>query len=213
MGVLVFATPASANLITNGSFENNSIPFFYGDFVFPGQTRIQAWTIVNMGGGNTIHLHRNYWKSYDSAGNLSYDAVSVDLDGLPRHRGAIEQVIATPAAALTLTFKLGGNYYDTPAGERKVEVYWNGVSQGIWAHSLDLGETIDNYAWDTITLGVTGTGGMDTLRFESRTGTGWGAAIDQVELVNANAVVVPEPATVTLVAAAALGLALKRRAS
>ncbi len=211
MGVLVFGSSASANLITNGSFETNTVAGFYGDLVYPGETRIQAWTIVNLGPASTIHLHRNYWKSYDVAGNLSAAAAAIDLDGNVGHRGAIEQIVATPAAALTLSFKLGGNYYDTPTGPRKVEVYWNGVSQGIFAHSLDLGDTIADYDWDTITLSVTGTGGLDTLRFESRTGSGWSAAIDQVEL-EVNAVVVPEPATVVLVAAAGLGLALKRRA-
>ena len=189
------------NLVANGSFEINAVAAgaTHGQTLHAAQTTLPSWTVS---GG--IDLHRNYWDSYAADGTLSPSAFSVDLDGT-YEAGGVQQSLATPAAPLSLTFRLGGNYYGTPPVKR-VEVYWNSASLGIFDYTIPTGQTREHFSWIPIALSVQGTGGTDTLRFESRTGSGWGAVIDDVSVQ-----AVPEPSALAALALGAVALVRRRR--
>jgi choice-of-anchor C domain-containing protein len=98
LGVSLGAVGASANLVTNGSFElGNNLPGAGFNTKGNGSTDIAGWTV----GGNSVDWISTYWPATD--GNLS-----LDLNG--NGKGSISQAINVVAGQkYTLTFDFARN--------------------------------------------------------------------------------------------------------
>jgi large repetitive protein len=169
------ASPPTANLIVNGSFEEPSI-WQSTDFLEynAGSTVIPDWTI----GGNSIDLTgSSYWEAEDGD-------QSVDLSGSAA--GSVTQTVATtPGAYYTLSWYMAGN---TNCGQpvKTMDVSWNGavVDSPTFDISGDSGSSM-GFAQDQIV--VAATGASSTVEFADSTpdGSQCGAVLDNVSLTAA----------------------------
>lgn len=187
---LPLAAAAGPSLLTNGSFEDGST---LGN---------NKWTIVgNLPGwqgapNRGIELRRN------AVGTAQDGEHFVELD--TTGNSWMTQSVGTE---LGVTYTLNW-YYSPRAGiglaSNTIEVYWNGV---LVETNNGSGVGQGNHQWQLFSAELTGTGGMDTLRFAAAgTSDSYGGSLDNISLVRAPAQAdVPEPASLAL-AAAALGL-------
>ena len=150
MGIILILLLASigivsANLVSNGGFEDPLLP--YGTLQQRDmRSGLTSWTIES---GN-IDIIRALWKP---AGQSQ----SIDLSGC--ERGTISQSINTdPNGIYSLSFALSGNPYNDPPGPnsvppflKTVEVFWNGESQGTFDFDTT-GHTNSNMGWITVKI-------------------------------------------------------------
>jgi choice-of-anchor C domain-containing protein len=198
--VLLFAMAPSAAgagpLLLNGSFELGPDPFPIHDIGVPaGSTAILGWTVL--GGG--IDLLEDPW-------NVSDGLRAIDLD--LNSPGGIEQTFATMAGlAYLLTFDLSGN----PEGGASTKHMQVSVGDASQDYSFDSpATTLDQIAWQSMTLRFLALSESTTLRFKSLSASGsYGALIDNVSVT---ATPVPEPSTLLLLGTSA-GLLVARRRS
>ncbi|WP_310598799.1 PEP-CTERM sorting domain-containing protein [Desulfobulbus sp.] len=186
------ANVAQANLIVNGSFEENVVsPGSWSVF-----SSIDGWTATS---GPGIEIQNNV------AGS-PYDGMQfVELDS--HGNSAMAQSVSTDSGQLYL---LEFAYSPRPgigSGSNLVDVFWNGISLtnnvGITANGAS--DTL----WSLMHFQVTGTG-ADTLSFAALgTSDSFGGYLDSVSLNSAGPGTdpVPEPATVLLFATGLAGLA------
>jgi choice-of-anchor C domain-containing protein len=165
------AAAATANLITNGSFESPATGFAeYG----AGDTSMPGWTVET----GTVDQVRSDWTPQD--GSQSLDLAGADS-------GSVQQTASTTAGnAYALTWWLAGN---TNCGNTRktLPVSWNG--KVITSPVFDTtGHSNASMGWIQQEIYVTATGSSSTLRFGDATqqdDTRCGAAIDNVALVSA----------------------------
>ena len=183
----------SANLVSNGGFENSGAIPAQGFLPSPPGV-LNDWTIVN-----TVDVIGLYWQP-------ATGSQSLDLAG--NAPGEISQVLTTtPSAKYDLSFNLSGN----PAGApklKKVQVFWGGASQGIF--SFDTTNTnLNSMGWvKTVIPGLVAPGASTELRFVDVSGTDfYGAALDDIVVEPQESTTpVPEFPTVALPAALIVGL-------
>ncbi|MDR2549065.1 MAG: PEP-CTERM sorting domain-containing protein [Desulfobulbus sp.] len=186
------ANEAQANLIVNGSFEQNIVS--PGNWsVFPS---IDGWTATS---GPGIEIQNNV------AGS-PYDGMQfVELDS--HGNSAMAQNVSTDSGQLYL---LEFAYSPRPgigSGSNLVDVFWNGISL-----TGNVGITADganDTLWSLIQFQVTGTG-ADILSFAALgISDSFGGYLDRVNLdrVERGIDPVPEPATLLLFATGLAGLA------
>jgi choice-of-anchor C domain-containing protein len=201
MGILMIAllagvgtVSAAPNLVTNGGFESpvlvpNSEGFLR---ITSGLT---GWTI---GPGN-IDTVGPYWTP-------SEGVQSIDLSG--SRRGTIKQNIPTePGKLYDLSFDLSGNPVGLPT-QKSVEVFWNGVSQGISTFSTT-GHTQLSMGWETEgRLLLPSTGTSTELRFVDRSdGNGfYGVALDNIIVTEHKVIPSPEFPSMALPMAFIVGI-------
>jgi choice-of-anchor C domain-containing protein len=180
---------ATANIITNGSFENSDSSVNPGGgftTLGSGDTRITGWTV----GGNSIDYIGGYWQASDGSRSL-------DMSG--GNAGSISQTLATTAGTTyQVLFDLAGN---TDGGNviKKLRVSAAANTQD---YSFDTtGKSHANMGWTTDSFLFTATGGSTTLTFTSLEPNAYGPALD-----NVRAEAVPEPGSLTLLAVGSLGL-------
>src|SRR5687767_9165415 len=127
---------ASANLLVNGSFEANAQAANTWN-IYPNLT---GWTGDQYG----IELRNN-------VAGAAYDGVNfVELDTL--HNSQMNQSIGT---SLGQFYKVSFAYSGRPgvsAASNGIEVFWNGVSQGVFTAA----GTPDGHQWNVYTLNVVG---------------------------------------------------------
>ena len=196
--LLLSTSSASANLLTNGSFEAAAINPGGGFIaVFPGQTSITGWDVV----AEDVHYMGTFWEASDGIRSL-------DLDGLIGSSGGVSQTFATVAGTqYNVTLDMAGNYDNLPT-VKPMRVSAAGRSQDF---TFDVtGRSASNMGWTSMSWLFTANDVTATLQFLSLTETlglteGWGPALDNVSVTAANPI--PLPAGAWLFGTALIGLA------
>lgn len=195
--VLLSFSSAKANLLTNGSFEDATINPG-GSFieVLPGEEFITGWDVVE----EDVHYMGTFWEASDGIRSL-------DLDGLIGSSGGVSQTFSTVAGTLyNVTFDLAGNYANAPT-IKPMRVSADGQTQDFFFDVTGKGPS--DMGWTMESWSFVADDTSATLQFLSLTEAnglleGWGAAIDNVAVLAANAV--PIPAAVWLFGTALIAL-------
>jgi choice-of-anchor C domain-containing protein len=201
LAIFAAVSPASANLIVNGSFENgsfNSAPF---DTLGAGNSSMTGWTI----GSDSIDWIGSYWQPGDGLR-------SVDLSG--NGLGSVKQDFsAVIGQRYTVSFLLAGNPDGGPS-TKSVGVDVNGNFQ-IFTFPL-AGATKGNMHWTPESFSFIANTTTETLKFTSLTcadgganACAFGPALDNVSVS-----AVPELSTwgMMLLGFAGIGMIAYRRA-
>lgn len=180
---------SAANLVSNGSFEAD----VQGNGSWNIYSNLTGWT----GGSYGIELRNNV------AGAASDGANYVELDTYAN--SSISQSIAT---TLGTQYNLSFAYSPregVSAASNGIEVFWNGVSQGVFTGNGGSGNV-----WAEESMTVTGAASSSSLGFQAvGTSDSVGGSLDAVSLTPA----VPEPETYALLLAGlgAIGFVASRR--
>lgn len=197
-------TAASANLISNGGFEDGTVA---GNFATlnAGSTDLTDWVI----GSGSIDYINNYWQDAGTGVGRS-----VDLNGLAP--GSISQSFVTTSGTLyEVQFSLSGNPDNGHVPALKdLRVSLSGASSFSQDFSFDTTSPLNSSGsmnWLTKSFTFVGGAGLTTLTFLSLTNDpdslpAFGPALDEVS-VNA----VPVPAAVWLLGSALLGVGVIAR--
>jgi len=199
--LLAQAAPLT-NLVVNGGFEAN--PVNAGNWIVYGSpsagsnrstTALTGWTVDS---GLGIEVRNNI------AGQAFEGTRYVELDSFGDT--SMSQLIDTDAGAL---YELSFAYSPrerVSAASNAIEVWWNKQLLG----SLSAPGKANGHDWQVFSFTVTGTGGMDRLRFNSvGDADTLGGSLDNVVLTQN----VPEPASLALAGLSllALGVTARRR--
>ena len=181
---------ASANLVTNGSFEDDA----QGANSWNIYSTLNGWT----GGEAGIELRNN-------VAGAAYDGSNfVELD--TTENSQMWQTIGTAFGqqyALSFAYSPREGVANTSNG---IEVFWNGSSQGVFTGT----GAANGNTWAVQNLWVTGAASSSSLMFQAvGTSESYGGSLDAVSLTAA----VPEPETYALMLAGLLsvGFIARRR--
>jgi hypothetical protein len=202
MLIALAAVDASANLITNGSFETTVPPVSSGSFVnfIPGATGLTGWTVVGASGTEVSVVSTAYssecctFPAEDLLNwlDLTGDATNNDTEG-------VEQTVSTNIGdQYTLSFYVG-NVFD-PRGvygtTSTVNVSENGTSLGAFENSCTT--CTSRLTWQQFTTSFTATSASTTLEFlNGDPNTDNSNGLDNVALLDNGPASVPEPATIS----------------
>jgi choice-of-anchor C domain-containing protein len=203
------ASASSANLVTNGSFENPSVGSYV---VYPaGSTGITGWTVGSGSVSNASVEQDSHDEWPADTGNLS-----VDLSG--NAPGDLYQYIpTTPGATYNLSFALGGNFY---CGQAVKEMQLTFGGTVLTYEFDDAKSSASAMHWEHESLQVTTTSSSTYLDFADITAdqSSCGAVVDSVSVTPTPPPSLPETPEVPLLAVGAVvafggGAFLKRRRS
>ena len=198
VAVSAWSAGASANLVSNGSFEGlGTLANTYYEAVNPGSSRITGWAVTGYS-GNSVDIVREGTgaSALDWAQDGSY---AIDIAGTPGPANISQDIGAAVASqAYLLSFWTSSN---GAALTGAMDVFWNGISV--------LGSGLVSPAqgtWLQHQFTVFGTTGVDTLRFTDLKGGNAGVLLDNVSLT-----AVPLPPAAILFGSVLFGFAVVAR--
>lgn len=192
MGGAAVPTHASANLLSNGSFEDPPITGGFNTIGAGGS--IGAWSV----GDNGVDLIHDYWTAADGLQSVDMSALST---------GTLSQTVNTTAGRnYNLTFWIAGNVegFNTI---KSMNTLIDGNVVGTEFFNIT-GHTKANMGWTEYSYNFTSAGGPTTVSFQSLDANPCGMALDNVSLK-----AVPEASTVVLFSLMLVGggLLLRKR--
>ena len=184
------ASPASANLIANGTFASTCSGPGFCTYSAGDSTDIPGWTVQS----GSVDLITTYWQAPPGGGN------TIDLDGSAP--GSISTQFSTVAGdSYLVTFYLSGNPDGSPA-TKELEVSADGSSEDYTYTTGTNTHGNMEYSFETFKF-VANVTGLSTLLFASLdSDTPYGPVIGDVD-----AAAVPEPGSLGLLGGALLALA------
>jgi len=189
---LGLSTPAHANLLTNGSFEDPSI----GTWYLNETTSIPGWTVTT---NNVDVVAQGY-----NGPSAAYDGQQyLDLVGYGSTGGIQSQSFATVAGqTYRLTFAYANNPWSTSTASANVRVQ-DGTSNTLLLQEVThSGSTTNTLGWSLFSQSFIADGTSATIRFDETVGGGnGGVMLDAVGVA-----AVPEPATWALMVLGFAGL-------
>ena len=213
VGAIVFvavliAIPASANLITNGSFESATISPGSFTNVASGSTAITGWTVAL---GNIDYIG-SLWAASNGSRSLELEGSAGTCVLFTNCPGGIDQSFATTSGQqYIVTFDLAGNVFNIPV-IKTIQVSAAGQSMDFTFNTT--GHSAANMGWVTEQWTFTANSSTTTLEFDSADAppTGWGPALDNVSVDPVGTVSgVPEPNSLLLMGTGLIALAAIRR--
>lgn len=200
------AIPASANLITNGSFETPTTPHDNATVIdyLEGDTSIVGWTVV---GGNISIYPNNRW-SVDRYLNATEGVQWIDLTGNETgyRKGLRSDLVATTVGATyNLSFDIGTHYL-YPNSSLTVNI--NGVDLRMFTNIYDGGVL----EWEHKSLTWVADSPSVTFTFlGAENGSSSNDSLIGLDNVVFIPAPVPEPATMLLLGLGLMGLVGVRR--
>ncbi len=201
LSLLGMASTVNANLISNGSFEDDSAQFLGGGdktmVLSSGSTVLTGWGIT---GSNVAWLYDDYWGITASDGDYFLDLTTYNPGG----SGGVAQtnVSTNIGQSYTLSFDLGSS---TTYGSSPSII----ASAGAVTNTFSTTATNSNQ-WDTFSMSFVATDSFTTVELTG-VGTNYSGAyigLDNVSVIASN---VPEPSILTLIGLGIFGLGLSRR--
>lgn len=209
---LLLASSASANLITNNSFETPVVPA--GNFTnfANGSTAITGWTVV----GPQASVVSNTYTSAGIVFNAQDGIQWLDLTGDVSNtvEGVQQTVTTSPGTMYTLSFYLGnvynpGGFYGTTS---TVVVRLGGISGTSLGSFTNNSTTPGTQVWRQFSTSFTATGTSTIIDFlNGDPGTDNSNGLDNVDLV-VSGTAVPEPGSILLLGAGLAVVLWRRRA-
>jgi choice-of-anchor C domain-containing protein len=201
MAGLTFAGPISAASIVNGSFEIGSDPGSFSSQA-AGSSAITGWTV----GGFGVDYIGSYWQASDGVR-------SIDLS--LGNAGSVAQTLSTIIGrAYTVNFDLSGNPDGSPQ-TKTVVVSINGSEPSIQTYTVGPANSRQNMNWQNYSYTFTAFQAASTLVFASADSTAFGAALDNVSVLDEGGIgsTVPEPASwaMLIVGFGLIGVSSRRR--
>jgi len=140
--LLLCVGTVSANLVSNGGFENPSYDMMIKTLT---GSELPGWTIDK---GDIQVIKNTYWESPEGT-------QSIDLSGTTM--GNIRQTINTePGATYTLTFRMAGNPDGNNKGleyeQKELQVYWDGTPISPTYTFDTTGKTRNSMGWIMVTI-------------------------------------------------------------
>lgn len=194
------ATPAQANLITNGSFEEGEYTAGdSGDFMtlYAGNMNLTGWQITG-----SVDWINSYWRAYDGS-------KGIDLNGdYPGGLTTSQTFNTNPGQVYLVSFALSGNF---EAGRDLKELQVSIIQKGeivnkTFEFAKPDGWSHENMGWVVKSFTFMATDSSATLAFaslETKQGIASGPVIDAVSVSP-----VPLPGSVLLLGTGILGLVL-----
>jgi hypothetical protein len=174
----------SVNLVANGSFEvvPEATPFRP---LASGDPGIPPWVVSGDFAFPVDHVG-TYWQA-------AHGVHSMDMEGFDpifqQARGILTQdVLTEPGEEYSLCFAYAANPDNCPRPNDQIQVSFRGLPAGGLDASIVTanceGRSHADMGWVYRAVTVTGSGGLDELRFESLTTGQHGVALDDVSLVS-----------------------------